>query len=173
MKVNLGCGGKILEGFLNIDSRPIDAGGVFKQADVLDLNNLVQDGSVEELRFEFVLSKIPRYLHEAVFKTLYLAMAPGGRLCILVPNFQYAVTLMAEGREDDAFRHLYGGHRYCADNQNKWFFTQESIVAMAEQFGFRLVEAADKYDEAVCGGWFVKDVDDLAWRKVFDELGQK
>ena len=83
-KLNLGCGAKKLEGFVNIDFN-----NIFKPDVVHDLNKQLpfSDDSVSEIRVEHVLS----YLDDInrFFKDIYRVCKNDAKIMIAVPHFSY------------------------------------------------------------------------------------
>ena len=96
MKLNLGCGGDLLSGYLNVDlHRPEKSrGGIssdefeFHIGDVSDLS-FIPDASCEEIRAKDILDHIIYKNLAVVIKEWITKLKPGGILLLLdVPDFQ-------------------------------------------------------------------------------------
>ena len=86
MKLNLGCGNKKLEGYVNIDSDPLCA-----PDRVLDLRSMpwpFDESSVSEIVMSHVLEHLGQTTEEfrKVIQEIYRILAPDGRLKVVVPH---------------------------------------------------------------------------------------
>lgn len=83
MKLNLGCGFKKLEGYINVDLYPL-----FEPDLCLDLNAdywPIDDASVDEVYAAHVLEHLTAPL-VAVMKNIYRVLKPGGKLHVRLPH---------------------------------------------------------------------------------------
>jgi SAM-dependent methyltransferase len=90
MKLNLGCGDKILPGYVNVDVAASRAG---YRPDVLcDLRDLRQfaDGCAEEILAVHVVEHFWRWEVVAVLREWARVLAPGGRMVLECPNLRSA-----------------------------------------------------------------------------------
>lgn len=86
LRLNLGCGDKILEGYVNVDVAPSRAG---KKPDVLcDLRKLepFDDDSVDEVLSVHVVEHFHRWEILNVLKEWVRVLKPGGKMIIECPN---------------------------------------------------------------------------------------
>lgn len=132
MKLHLGCGSKILEGFINVDARPFDS---VITDDVTTLS-LFKSGSTDLIYACHVLEHICRHEINNVLKRWFEILKPGGTLRVAVPDFDQVVHLYKNNVPiEDLIGFLYGGqdydfnfHRYC------WNF--ESLEKDLKNAGF-------------------------------------
>lgn len=100
MKLNLGAGDTVIEGF-----EPRDA----KRGDVLHpLPD--EDGTVEEIRASHVLEHFSHHDVLAVLQGWVAKLAPGGLIRIAVPDFERIATNYLEGRAEMVQGYVFGGH---------------------------------------------------------------
>jgi len=83
LKLNLGCGRRILKGYTNIDFKPF--GNKIIVMDVRDLQ--YPDDSVDEILAEFVLEHIPYFDTQETLWEWWRVLKVGGKLVLLVPDF--------------------------------------------------------------------------------------
>ncbi|KQR57864.1 methyltransferase domain-containing protein [Acidovorax sp. Leaf160] len=92
MKLNVGCGRNILEGWINLDSQALPGVNI-----IADLNTCastplpLEDDSVDEFLLSHVMEHIPNVL--PMMQELYRVARPGARMVVRVPH----------GASDDAF----------------------------------------------------------------------
>ena len=88
-KLHLGCGNKNIDGFINVDIRPLP------QVDLVDniseLNN-VENDSVDLIYACHVLEHFGRHEYMLVLKRWYEVIKKGGTLRIAVPDFGEVVN---------------------------------------------------------------------------------
>jgi len=140
MKLHLGCGDKILDGFINIDVRDIE--GVDIVSDITKLETF-DDNSVDLIYCSHVLEHFGRNVYKKVLENWYKKIKDGGVLRISVPNFESIVEYYNTYRDiRPLLGLLYGGqtyeqnYHYCA-----WDFN--SISEDLKEIGFKEVI---KYD---------------------------
>lgn len=138
IRLNLGCGGRPLAGYINVDMDSLDQIRARypnqTYADDLvvvnyDIFNLpFEDGSVEEVRAEALVEHLPfidepRFFHEVV-----RVLAPGGLLYVTTVDFEKAARQWLDAPDDwkDFYRndreavlsqHWFGTHSYHANNR--------------------------------------------------------
>jgi len=86
MKLNLGCGYKKLDGYVNVDSDALCAPDVLHDLEKFPWP--FEDGSADEILLEHVLEHLGRdfSVFASIMKELYRVSAPDGALRILVPH---------------------------------------------------------------------------------------
>jgi predicted SAM-dependent methyltransferase len=98
MKLHLGCGTNILEGWVNVDIGSDDPR--VTSGDVRDLDGIAPDGSADEIYACHVLEHIPRADEIPVLSHWCRKLRPGGACFVAVPDFNYLVSeyVRATGR---------------------------------------------------------------------------
>ena len=90
LKLNLGCGDKILDGYVNVDVAPSRGG---RAPDVLcDLHDLstFSDGSADEILSVHVVEHFWRWEVENILREWLRVLKPGGRMVLECPNLASA-----------------------------------------------------------------------------------
>ena len=105
IKLNLGCGGNILEGYTNIDTKKYDP--IVHQMDVKDL--IFPNESVDEILAESVLEHISTFDTQETLWEWWRVLKPGGKLEIVVPDFDVIAKKWLAGRMSRTIllRYLY------------------------------------------------------------------
>ncbi|MHA2279429.1 MAG: class I SAM-dependent methyltransferase [Promethearchaeota archaeon] len=165
MKLHLGCGSKILDGFVNVDIRQLN--GVEVVEDISKLNSF-EDNSVHLIYACHVLEHVSRLHRLDVLKRWHEVLTLEGVLRIAVPDFQKVVELYSNGVcLENLIGHLYGGqdydynfHCYC------WDF--ESLKRDLESVGFSNV---NRYDWRETEHSDVDDYSQAYWPHMEKETG--
>ena len=100
MKLNLGSGGKPLEGYINVDRNP-RAPGVNKVWDLDVLPWPFEDGSADEVVMDQCLEHLSD--HNAAMREVHRVLKPGGSAKISVPHFTWQLAY-----QDPTHKHFYG-----------------------------------------------------------------
>ncbi len=145
IRLNLGCGDKILPGYINVDVAPSRSG---RQPDVIcDLRDLstFADNSVDEVMAIHVVEHFWRWEIEGVLREWVRVIKPGGLMVIECPNLITACELFIQDPEkyssdtnigqrtmwvfygDPAWRDPLMVHR--------WGYTPSSLAAMLRKVG--------------------------------------
>jgi len=93
MRLNLGCGPRPLEGFVNIDADPNYGDCV---ADITHLP--YEDGSIEEIFASHILEHFDWTEVDAVLDEWIRVLKPEGCITIVVPDCVQSAHMVAEGR---------------------------------------------------------------------------
>lgn len=91
MKLNLGCGGDVKEGYLNVDFRDIP--GTTK----IDLSKFPwpwEDGKASEIQMLDFLEHFPYKRTESILNECWRVLKPGGELIVQVPSFEECAAAM-------------------------------------------------------------------------------
>ena len=146
VKLNLGCAGTFLEGYINIDLDSLDDikkrysnieikdNYEFLQSDALKLP--FEDESVDEIRAEAFLEHLSFIEEPLFFKEVKRVLKKGGILNFSVDNFESLVIEWLSSKDEwkDFFRnddeaieqeHWFGTYSYHADN--RWGYLMASI----------------------------------------------
>ena len=151
-KLHLGCGSKVLSGFINIDiqSNP----GVDIVSSVSDLSNF-SDEEVDLIYASHVLEHVPRF---KTFDTLLewnRVLKPGGKVRIGVPDFDSTVKVyQRDGDYENLLNWIYGGAEV-ETNIHYRQFTFSGLKTLLIVAGFKRVSKYDWRDTEH------KDIDDF------------
>jgi len=137
IKLNIGCGGRPLEGYINIDQDNVDAmkkrypGRDFSNVKVFDydiFNLPFKDGEVSEIRADSLVEHLSFIEERKFFCEVKRVLATGGLFYFETPNFEKVVKiwLAAEDNWKDFYRddqksieeqHWFGNNSYSTDNR--------------------------------------------------------
>ncbi len=138
LRLNLGCGHMMLDGFVNIDARELPGVDV-----VADLRSLPFDpGTVDEIYAAHVIEHFSdEELHRSVLPHWRSLLAPGGVLRIVVPDAEAMMKRHAEAEMsfDELRLVTFGDQEYSLD-YHFTMFSPASLVAVLKQHGFDMVE---------------------------------
>ena len=133
--LNLGCGNKKFDGFINIDSR--------KECNpdlIYDIKKLpYEDNSIDGIYALDVLEHIPRNLVLSTLKSWYRILKVGSYLIIRLPNVRRISDKYLKGEIDsnEFARLIYGGQeKNDFANFHKSGFDKKTIVELLKTIGF-------------------------------------
>lgn len=145
LRLNLGCGDKILEGYVNVDVAASRAG---KSPDVLcDLRRLepFADDSADEVMAIHVVEHFWRWEVLDVLREWARVLKPGGRMILECPNLLTACEELlrnpaAAGATDQEAQRtmwvLYGDPRWQDPLMtHRWNYTPQSLAALMQEAG--------------------------------------
>lgn len=146
--LNIGCGGKVWDGFLNIDF-PGNWSGMAPdlECDVRELP--LSDNYADSAWAIHVLEHFYRWETEKVLSEWKRVLKPGGRLVIEVPcldmvlkAFMWAKEKGQPLNEQLTMWRLYGDPKYeDAHMVHRWCFSAHELVHLMREVGFRDVVA--------------------------------
>ena len=140
MKLHLGCGNKIIPGFVNVDIRPLE--GVDLVSDISDLHD-IKENSVDLIYISHVLEHLDRYTVSKAMKRWYILLKSGGILRIAVPDFTAIAKLYLDGVNLTNFIGLlYGGQDY-EHNFHHYVWDYKNLESDLHQAGFKNVYRYD------------------------------
>jgi len=126
LKINIGCGSDIKEGYVNIDAR--DLPGVDL---VHDLNNNLpfDDNSVDEVFASDVLEHFPMAKSNTLLKDWVRVVKVGGQIHVRVPHMRLLALKLANKKLKDEvlIELIYGGQDY-PGNFHMAGFTEEMLI---------------------------------------------
>ena len=147
LRLNLGCGDKILPGYVNVDVVEARAGA---RPDVIcDLHDLApfDDASADEILSVHVVEHFWRWEIADVLREWIRVLKPGGRMVIECPNIQSACATFLENPEraaradQDGQRTMwvfYGDPKWKDPLMiHRWGYTPESLRALLAEAGLR------------------------------------
>ena len=147
LKLNLGCGDKILPGYVNVDV--VEARAGMKPDVICDLHDLApfDDGSAEEILSVHVVEHFWRWEIRDVLEEWVRVLKPGGRMIVECPNIRSACETflqdpVAGAREDAAGQRtmwvFYGDPKWRDPLMiHRWGYTPESLRALLVEAGLR------------------------------------
>lgn len=125
MKLNLGCGNKILEGWTNVDLNP--------KADVVhDIRSLpmFEDNSADVILASHVIEHFFYWEVPAILAEWFRILKPGGLMYIECPDIKKCAAMMLHGDFKDRMHiwGFYGDPRYEDPLMtHKWGYCEESL----------------------------------------------
>ena len=144
-KLNLGCGDKILAGYINVDV--VESRGGAKPDVVCDLHRLTpfEDDSVDEILSVHVIEHFWRWEVSSVLKEWVRVLKPGGFMILECPNLLSAAAellknpLAGAGAGPEAQRTMwvfYGDPAWEDPYMiHRWGYTPESLIELMEEAG--------------------------------------
>ncbi len=145
LRLNLGCGHKSLEGYLNVDRRALPGVDIIAEVNELPL----EPGEVDEFFSAHLLEHFPQeQLRRELLPYYFSLLKPGGKFLAIVPDGEAMIREYSEGvyPYDDMREVLYGAQDYNGDFHFN-LFTPASMTKLLEEAGFvdiKIVEAARK-----------------------------
>lgn len=145
-KLNLGCGDRKMHGFINVDVRKDVHPDVvcnitkisesFKDVDLIYACHVIEHFPLKPFPFQPLT-------YVDVLSDWYVALRPGGRLRLAVPDFNAVCEHYTENKDLDVIRaFLYGGQKYDYDfHYNCW--TEDTLRKDLLNIGFKSVKMYD------------------------------
>ncbi len=137
VRLHLGCGSKILRGWVNVDNR----GEPDLNADITDLPYL--ENSVEEIMAIHVFEHLYPWKVEEILKGWRKILKPGGKLILEMPDLKKVLKHFQDPKAHPSLTMLalYGGEATDRiEELHKWCWDMEQIEPMLKQAGFTKVE---------------------------------
>lgn len=186
LRLNLGCGGRPLPGYVNIDmdsleqirarypTQTYDDDLVVVNCDIFDLP--VQDNSVDEVRADGLIEHLPFIDEPRFFREVTRVLKPGGTLLLTTVDFEKAVKQWLAAADDwkDFYRndteailseHWFGTYSYAADN--RWGYLAATFYGSQNGAGqFHTNCYSESKLRAICKrmGLDVDAIDRFQWR---------
>lgn len=147
IRLNLGCGSDILDGWVNIDLYPIDRRVVKMDVRSIDFS----PGTISEIRAIDVFEHIPRLESEAAFAHWTNLLVRGGRLTLRTPDARRQCELLVEGIWPiSVWSHMMFGGQDSPGNFHFNGHEAASLRALAERHGLK-VNFVDRIEENITG----------------------
>lgn len=153
MKLNIGCGGRRIEGYTGVDAVQRPAADIVARAESIPL----EDGTVDEIMAIHLWEHFYRWECDAVIAEWKRLLKPGGVLVLELPNLRKCCenilsARMRGGKEPDQLSYwgLYGdprqGDQFMA---HRWGWMPQTLKPFLEEHGFfKVVERPTKFHPA-------------------------
>lgn len=137
MKLNLGCGGDVRHGWINVDLF-VDVPGVTK-ADVAALP--FQPESVEYILAQDVLEHLSHRRVRDIFASWVRLLAPQGKLEVRCPDSEAQCVALMNGTWDaTVFSYMMFGAQDHQGNEHRCGWTQYSLQRLFNDHGLRVLQ---------------------------------
>lgn len=138
MKINVGCGRKVLSGWVNVDIIARD--GVDVVCDARELP--FPDCSVDVVMGIHVIEHFYQWEAPVVLAEWRRVLKRGGSLILELPNIRKACQNLLKGRSDQmSMWALYGNpDDHFPYNAHKWGYTPGTLDKLLAQVGFEMIE---------------------------------
>jgi len=139
LRVHLGCGTNIKEGWLNVDIRDLPSVDIV--ADMTD-SSFLSDESVVEIYMEDSLEHLCMKDVRTTLSECHRVLVKGGWLCIRVPDARKHCQLLVSGKWDfEKFNFQFFGGQEHEHNQHKSSFDENYFIELFE--GSFLIDKVD------------------------------
>jgi SAM-dependent methyltransferase len=147
LRLNLGCGDKILGGYVNVDV--VEARAGMRPDVICDLHDLAPfaDASADEILSVHVVEHFWRWEIADVLREWIRVLKPGGRLIVECPNIQSACQTFLENPVENAHEDqrgqrtmwvFYGDPKWKDPLMiHRWGYTPESLRELLSEVGLR------------------------------------
>ena len=137
MKLNLGSGETKIEGYINVDIRPV--------ADVcMDMREYVKtvlENSIECVLMSHSLEHIPKVDAQVLLQECYRIIVPNGRLEIVCPDAKWAMTKYLDGEIDwDKLQTWMHACWRDESDRHLWVSDDTALLPMVKHAGFKVLE---------------------------------
>ena len=142
-KLNLGCGKRILSGYINIDVEPFS-----DKVIVMDVRSLeFADESIDEILAEQVLEHLPYFETQEILWEWWRVLRFGGVLKIVVPDFEKIARAYLGGKIDRDILH-FSLFNSIVDSEKQTphlcTFDKSCLRQLLEKEGFQILEMKNK-----------------------------
>jgi SAM-dependent methyltransferase len=134
LRLHLGCGGKHLDGFINVDLWITDATDV-----VSDITSLPwPDNTASTIESYHVVEHISHKKIGDTLKDWHRVLKPGGKLILECPHFDEAIREYLSGNERRLLN-IFGQQRFFGD-AHLYGFNPKRLTRMLEEIGFKEIQ---------------------------------
>jgi len=145
MKLNLGCGDDLKEGFVNVDFRDIDApkGIKFLRADIRQYIESLEEGSVDYIHLQDIIEHFVRSEALDILKDCFSVLKPGGEVLIRAPDGLWLAHRLSNPEEDESidpelYSWLIMGAQTYEGNYHYTVWTPEWMTSELKKIGFEV-----------------------------------
>lgn len=143
LRLNLGCCDLKRPGWVNIDNDPRVGPDVV--ADALDLP--YEEGSVDEIYAAHLVEHLTPEEAVTAFKHWYALLKPGGKLCIVTPDFkELCKQYLAGAIPLEDMTHIYV-FSYVQSSHHASLWDQESQINELLNIGFHDIKAINRHTD--------------------------
>ena len=139
MRLNIGCGKRVIHGWVNVDMT--DGPGVDVVAGMHDLP--FEESSCTDIMAIHVLEHVYPWEAEVAVSEFIRVLVPGGRLALEMPDFYKCCVNVAKEVRHHKHPDMLGLFGLFGDHQtkdplmmHKWGYTPESLGALLQKHGF-------------------------------------
>jgi predicted SAM-dependent methyltransferase len=145
IKLHVGCGKRILQGWIHIDIQEFDH--IDHVIDLKDISNIFKENSVDEIYACHVIEHISRHEINTLFESFFKILKPGGILRLAVPDIGKTIQLYNEGVPlfPTLYGQFWGGQKNVADFHTIGFDLRTMSNHLANH-GFYKIERYDWRD---------------------------
>ena len=138
LRINVGCGHRPMDGYVNIDIRDIPEANFVADAQSLPF----EPGSVIELASSHLVEHYREYEFKAnILPYWHSLLAPSGVLRIICPNWEAMVHLLNEEKMTwERFKEITFGGQDNEYNDHFSMYTPQTLTALLNECGFSRVE---------------------------------
>jgi len=142
LKLNLGCGNKILPGYINVDA--VNRPGVDMVADIRDMKELIKTDTIHEILSVHVVEHFYEWEVRDLLREWIRMLRPGGKLILETPNLLSACreilsnpeNIRADVRGQRTMWCLYGDPQHKDPLMcHKWLYTPDTLISLLEECG--------------------------------------
>jgi len=138
LKLNLGCGGDYLEGWVNIDA--YHQGRVDERYDITNLP--YEENTVDEIKAFHIIEHFPWSVANRNLRNWYRVLKPGGRLWLETPDFLGSCQEFVN-RDDNGRVHLRG-HFFASGGDvpgqvHYFLYTEYELMHELRSSGFQTI----------------------------------
>ena len=137
MKVNLGCGSEILEGWVNVDVRALP--DVDAVCDLKDLSRF-QDKSWDACRMSHVIEHFTEAEAVTILSQIFCKLKKGGKLEVYCPDaWKIAYDYVQKMITLTEFSRLLFGNQAYPEELHKMALDRARLVKLIEHAGFKII----------------------------------
>lgn len=147
VKLNLGCCDLPLEDYINIDSSSSSHIKADLIANALDLSAHFKENSVDEIWAAHLIEHLYPDEADKAIKHWYSLLRKGGKLAIVVPDFdvicrQYLEGVIGLAEVNDLY--IYS---YQQESHHRYMYNQESLINLLAKHGLRDIKIVDRHKD--------------------------